>query len=57
MEKKRYEQPEVNRLRVVMEESVADVRISVEVYLEPEWEDGGMLGGDTPTEGGDIYFY
>ena len=57
MEKKRYEQPEVNRLRVVMEESVADVRISVEVYLEPEWEEGGMIGIDTPTEGGDIYFY
>jgi len=57
MEKQVYELPVVNITQVNMEESIAQVPISASVYLEPDWEDGGTLGIDTGTEGGDIYLY
>ena len=57
MKKKIYEIPVVNIIRVEMEESIAQVPISASVYLEPDWEDGGTLGIDTGTEGGDIFLY
>jgi hypothetical protein len=59
MEKKKvYESPQVEVTGVIMERSIAQLcRISAQVYLEPDWEAGGMLGENTATEGGDIYLF
>ena len=57
MKRKIYESPTVEITKVIMEKSVAQVRISAAVYLEQDWEEGGILGVDTPVEGGDIYVY
>jgi len=57
MEKKHYESPAATVARVVMEKSIAQVRLSYSVYIEHDWEDGGVLGTETSTEGGDIFLY
>ena len=55
--KKIYETPTVKITRVIMENSIAQtVPISAAVYLQ-DWEEGGVLGVDTPVEGGDIHVY
>ena len=57
MEKKMYESPRATVTRVMMEKSIAQVQLSYSVYIEHDWEEGGVLGTDTPTEGGDIFLY
>ena len=58
MKKKTYELPVVEITRMNMEKSIADlVRVSAAVYIEQDWEEGGVIGTDTSVEGGDIYLY
>ena len=58
MKKKIYESPVVKITRMNMEKSIADlVRVSAAVYIEQDWEEGGVIGTDTSVEGGDIYLY
>lgn len=57
--KKTYEVPLMSGAQVMMEKSIADVRISAAVHIhQQEWDDGGTIGdGDTSIEGGDIHLY
>ena len=57
MRKEMYKPPAIDITRVVMEKGIAQVRVSAAVYIEEDWEDGGVLGTNTSVEGGDIYLY
>ena len=58
MEKRMYKSPMVTVTPVMMEKNIAQgTPISPAVYIEHDWEDGGVVGTDTSLEGGDIFLY
>ena len=57
MGKKIYEPPTVRIIRVVMEQSIAQVNLSIQLVLDPWEEEPIPVGEDPDTEGGDFYVF
>ena len=56
-EKKIYVPPVVKVTKVVLEEGIAKVPMSSNVFIEHDWvEVGTPVGNDPSTDGGDIIF-
>ena len=57
MKREIYKPPTVKIIRVVMEQNIAQVNISVKLALEPWEEELVPVGEDPDTEGGDFYVF